>query len=106
MVGWFPLVVLSALQRVLLKGALVPLSESLGTHTRFLVAIPLMFVAEQWFDERTRTTLQELTKAVIVPPEEAFLIALSSILPMAPLLLFVLPLDELLIRGAKTLLGL
>ena len=62
-----PSVVLSALQNVLMNGPAVPFYGSLGTHARLLLAIPLMFVAEVWFDERTRALLGEFVRGGIIP---------------------------------------
>jgi hypothetical protein len=67
---WAPLAVLSAFQNVLTSGATVPFYGSLGTHARFLLAIPLFFVAETWFDPRTGEVLRELVRARIIPVAE------------------------------------
>jgi hypothetical protein len=67
LIGWAPLVVLCALQNILLTGPRVPFYESLGTHARFLLAIPLFFVAETWFDARAGEVLRELVRSRIVP---------------------------------------
>jgi hypothetical protein len=67
LIGWAPLVVLTALQTVLFVGPTVTFSASLGTHARFLLAIPLFFVAETWFDARAGEVLRELVRARIVP---------------------------------------
>jgi hypothetical protein len=71
LICWVPLAVLSALQNVLISGPTVPFYESLGTHTRFLVAIPLFFMSEIWFDARTGEVLRELVRSRIVPVAEA-----------------------------------
>jgi len=68
---WIPLAVLSALQNVLVSGATVPFYESLGTHTRFLLAVPLFFMAETWFDARTGEVLRELVRSRIIPVTES-----------------------------------
>src|SRR5262245_61035956 len=47
-VTWVPLLLLCAAQDVLFTGAVVPFSRSLGTHARFLLTVPLFFVAEAW----------------------------------------------------------
>jgi hypothetical protein len=67
LIGWAPLVVLSALQTVLFIGPTVTFYRSLGTHARFLLAIPLFFVAETWFDARTGEVLRDLVRARVVP---------------------------------------
>ncbi len=70
LVTWVPLVVLSAFQQVFMKGANLPFYQSFGTHARLLVTIPLMFVAEKWFDERVGAIVRELPRAGIVPSVE------------------------------------
>jgi hypothetical protein len=70
LVCWVPLAVLSALQGVLTSGATVPFYGSLGTHARFLVAVPLFFVAEVWFDVRSGEVLRELVRSRIIPVAE------------------------------------
>lgn len=70
LIGWAPLVVLSALQTVLFIGPAVTFYGSLGTHARFLLAIPLFFVAETWFDARTGEVLRDLVRARVVPVAE------------------------------------
>jgi hypothetical protein len=67
LIGWAPLIVLSALQTVLFIGPTVTFYGSLGTHARFLLAIPLFFVAETWFDARTGEVLRDLVRARVVP---------------------------------------
>lgn len=66
-IAWIPLVVLSALQGVLMNGPTISFAESLGTHARLLLAVPLMFVAEVWFDWRSRAVAKELVRAGVVP---------------------------------------
>lgn len=70
LIGWLPLLVLSALEGVLISGPAIPFDASFGTHVRFLLAIPLMFAAEVWFDDRTGPLLRELARAGVVRPEE------------------------------------
>ncbi len=67
LIGWAPLVVLSGLQTALFIGPTVTFYGSLGTHARFLLAIPLFFVAETWFDARTGEVLRDLVRARVVP---------------------------------------
>jgi hypothetical protein len=55
LIGWAPLVVLCAFQNILLTGPRVPFYESLGTHVRFLFAIPL-------FLSRRRGSMREPAK--------------------------------------------
>jgi hypothetical protein len=67
---WLPLFVLSAVQHLVLGGSTVSFLESLGTHVRFLLAIPLFFVAEAWFDERARDVVDEMLESNLVKPGE------------------------------------
>jgi hypothetical protein len=67
---WVPLAVFSALQNVLISGPTVPFYESLGTHARFLLAVPLFFMAETWFDARTGQVLRELVRSRIVSAKD------------------------------------
>ena len=53
LVTWRPLLILSAVDGTLMGGRMVPFLPSVGTHMRFLVAIPLFFIAEAAFDLRT-----------------------------------------------------
>src|SRR3954464_12892160 len=46
---WMPLFALAAVTHSLTSGSTMPFLQSLGTHVRLLVAIPLMFVAEARF---------------------------------------------------------
>ncbi len=59
LITWVPLVVLAAFDHVLLGGATVPFSRSLGTHARLLGAIPLFFVAEYLFDARVAEVIKQ-----------------------------------------------
>ena len=69
---WVPLFVLNAIQGNLGGGATVPFAWSLGTHVRFLVAIPLFFAAEACFDTRGREALGHvLDSQLVMPAEEA-----------------------------------
>lgn len=67
---WLPLAVLSALDHARLGGAAVSLIESLGTHTRSLVVIPLFFLAEVWFGAATRDALRHALDSNLVKVEE------------------------------------
>jgi hypothetical protein len=67
LVAWVPLFVLCASQNVLVSGAAIPFSASFGTHARFLLAVPLFFVAEAWFDVRARQVIRELVQSKTVP---------------------------------------
>jgi hypothetical protein len=68
---WVPLVALSALDGTLLGGSTISLAQSLGTHVRLLVAIPLFFLAESMFGARIGEVLRGLLGASIVAREDA-----------------------------------
>ena len=70
-ITWLPLLVLN-LTRGSLAGSdpTVSFAWSLGTHTRFLAAIPLFFAAEATFDTQTRAALGHLLDAQVVTPAE------------------------------------
>ena len=63
---WAPLAALSALGNTEAIGPTVPFLQSLGTHVRLLVAIPLFFVAEAAFDLRVRQAMRAMVASVIV----------------------------------------
>jgi hypothetical protein len=67
---WLPLLVLTSLDGSLLAGGTVPFSLSLGTHARFLVAIPLFFAAEAWVGPRLTHLLDAVVESRLVPPSE------------------------------------
>jgi hypothetical protein len=62
--------VLTALERNLLNGPAIPFLMSFGTHARMLVAIPLFFLAEAFFDRRVTDVLQKIFGARLIPPHE------------------------------------
>jgi hypothetical protein len=69
-VTWVPLLILNLLRGHPAGDVTVPFTWSLGTHTRFLAAIPLFFAAEATFDTQTRAALAHLLDAQVVTPEE------------------------------------
>jgi hypothetical protein len=68
--AWLPLVLLTVFEGTFLDGPTVPFVKSLGTHARLLIAIPLFFVAEAFFDARAVEVLQRLLDSQVVPPQE------------------------------------
>ena len=68
---WLPLLCLVVLERVG-PGPGQPGSffASINNHVRFLVAIPLMFLAEVWIDPRLRHFVQDLVGAGVVTDAE------------------------------------
>lgn len=65
---WVPLLVLNLLEAS--AGATVSFAWSLGTHTRFLVTIPLFFLAEAVFGAQVRAILRQLLDSQLVTPGE------------------------------------
>jgi hypothetical protein len=67
---WTPLVVLTAIAAVAVhqfgSGRVAgPFVLSLGTHTRFLVTIPLFFVAEAWIGPRLNSFLSQIVESLL-----------------------------------------
>jgi hypothetical protein len=67
---WLPLLILTSLDGSLFTGRVVPFHWSLGTHTRFLLAIPLFFLSEALFTGRAVEVLQSLVRVGIVTPRD------------------------------------
>lgn len=70
LVTWLPLLILSAFDNTLLGGRMVPFLPSTGTHVRFLVAIPLFFIAEAAFDVRTAQVIGSVVHGPLIPVRE------------------------------------
>jgi hypothetical protein len=67
---WLPLLVLSVLTGDTLGGAIkVPFFYDVDAHVRFLVALPLLLVAELVFDQRCRPVLRRFIVREIIPPQ-------------------------------------
>lgn len=64
---WLPLLVLAPLGR---DDTAISFLHSLGTHARLLVAIPLFFVAEAWFDTRSRELIRMLVASRLARAEQ------------------------------------
>ena len=65
---WLPLLVLSVLSGDALDGASkVPFFYDIDVHVRFLVALPLLLVAELVVHQRIRLTVQQFVERGIVP---------------------------------------
>lgn len=69
-VTWVPLFVLNLLGGPTTDGATLSFGWSLGTHVRFLVAIPLFFAAEAAFDAQARSALGHLLDSGLVTSEQ------------------------------------
>jgi hypothetical protein len=67
---WLPLCLLSLVQGTLLGGSVaVPFVKDLELHVRFLVALPLLVIAELVVHQRLRPVIQVFRERGIVPPE-------------------------------------
>ena len=69
-VTWLPLLVLDLLRASVAGEPAVSFTWSLGTHTRFLAAVPLFFAAEATFGTQTRAALEHLIDAQVIAPAE------------------------------------
>ena len=68
---WVPLAVLTTLEGALTEGTRIPFWQSVGTHARFLLAVPLFFSAEAVFDARIGDVLRRIVQiGLIVPSDE------------------------------------
>jgi len=65
--SWLPLLVLSALEGHLFNGsATVPFARDIDVHIRFLIAMPLLIVAELVVHQRTRPLVQQFLERKII----------------------------------------
>jgi hypothetical protein len=70
LLAWLPLLVLSALEEKLLGGdATVPFLMDMEVHIRFLVALPLLIVAELVVHQRMRPLLQQFRERDLIPED-------------------------------------
>jgi hypothetical protein len=67
---WAPMLVLSVVEGLFLGGVPVPFAASLGTHARFLLAIPLLFAAEALLDPRLRSFVEHVAESRMVTPDQ------------------------------------
>jgi hypothetical protein len=73
---WVPLAVLTFFEGALSSGPRIGFWQSIGTHVRLLVAIPLFFSAEAVFDRRIADVLRRIQQAgLILAREEPRLMA-------------------------------
>jgi hypothetical protein len=63
---WLPLLALAAVGNTLASGSAIPFAQSMGTHVRLLVAVPLFFLAEASFDFRVREAIRTLVASQLV----------------------------------------
>jgi hypothetical protein len=70
LLAWLPLLLLSALQGQMLGGgAVVPFLLDVEVHVRFLVALPLLIVAELVVHRRMRPLLQQFLERRLIPED-------------------------------------
>ena len=70
MVAWLPLLLLSLAQGTLLgDGLRVPFFKDVAVHVRFLVALPLLVVAEVVIHKRMRGITQQFLSRGLIPPQ-------------------------------------
>jgi hypothetical protein len=70
LLAWLPLLVLSALQGQMLGGgAVVPFLLDVEVHVRFLVALPLLIIAELVVHRRMRPLLQQFLERRLIPED-------------------------------------
>ena len=67
LLAWLPLLLLSALQEQLWGGTNVPFLFDIEVHVRFLVALPLLIVAELVVHRRMRPLLQQFLERNMIP---------------------------------------
>ena len=67
---WLPLFILSAVDRVVTSGPTIPFLESLGTHVRLLVTIPLFFLTQALFGRRARQAIGALVESRVIPDSQ------------------------------------
>jgi len=70
LVTWVPLAVLTTIESALHPGGMISFWQSLGTHVRLLLSIPLFFFAESIVDSRSGDVLRRLVQMGLVPAEE------------------------------------
>jgi hypothetical protein len=68
LLAWLPLLILSAIERKLLRGSVsVPFLLDAEIHIRFLIAMPLLIVAELVVHRRMRPLVQQFLKRNLIP---------------------------------------
>jgi hypothetical protein len=66
---WLPLLALCAANGTLLKGIEIPFLVDVETHVRFLVAVPLMLLAEIIVHQRMRGIVAQFIERKLIPAE-------------------------------------
>ena len=72
LVAWLPLLVLSIVEGHTSGGVAVPFLHDVEAHVRYLVALPLLILAELIVHLRLRHAVGQFLQRGIVPPEEQF----------------------------------
>src|ERR1700730_13588485 len=67
---WLPLLVFSSIEGLALGGARIPFLYDLAAHARFLVAVPLLVLAEIPIGRRLRKVVKRFLDAGLVRDEE------------------------------------
>lgn len=70
LITWLPLVLLTALAGHLVSGVQVPFLFSVGTHVRFLGALPLLLAAELFVHAWSRSIVREFLDRGLIAPED------------------------------------
>jgi hypothetical protein len=68
--AWVPLLLLSLISGVAVGGVAVPFLRDLDVHLRFLVALPLLIVAERIVHGRIRPLVHQFVDRGIIAPED------------------------------------
>lgn len=70
LITWAPIAILTALEGTFWGNKVeVTFLEEFATHVRFLIAIPLMIIAEKIVDNRTKIVIRQFDRAGLVPAE-------------------------------------
>ena len=79
-VAWLPLLILSLVEGHAWSGLRVPFLRDVDVHTRFLVALPLLFAAEWVLHQRLRLAINKFRERQLVPEAQyqRYLAALQS----------------------------
>ena len=67
MLAWLPLLVLSVVEGRALGGVAVPFLRDVDVHLRFLLAMPLLIIAELVVYERLRLVAREFRERNLIP---------------------------------------
>jgi hypothetical protein len=68
--SWLPLLVLAVGEGLVVIGAAIPFLYDIGAHVRFLVAVPILLLAEIAISRRLREVTAHFVDAGLVRPEE------------------------------------